>query len=249
MLVNWNLSRNHVHGQVVDLALLLCTKHDSEHTLRPSRFVPIPSYYDQRRLNHSMSAALVSKTKSIYISFAHKNQLLFEGCHYDFQTDSILRELQPRYKSKLVTAQSNCRWPCLCPCWSKPSKLCKNAASRAPPLILNRNPSIVFRNSLWEVISRWCRSTGSNLDPYFAFCSLTNELGMFISYKSIKNPCRVRTTLRCVVFSKTELRCLMSKAIIFDQRFPFKSLGVSFLTFIINLSNLKNENSACGKLV
>ena len=140
MLVNWNLSRNHVHGQVVDLALLLCTKHDSEHTLRPSRFVPIPSYYDQRRLNHSMSAALVSKTKSIYISFAHKNQLLFEGCHYDFQTDSILRELQPRYKSKLVTAQSNCRWPCLCPCWSKPSTccartllLCKNAGSRAPP--------------------------------------------------------------------------------------------------------------------
>ena len=134
-----------------------------------------------------MRAALVCKTKSMEISFPYKNQLLFDGCHYDFQTDSILREWHSRYKSKLVATQSDCCWPCLCPCSSKPSKLrklCKSAASRAKLLELcHWFWTDTFRLSSITAFGKWFpddwRSTGSNLDPHFAFCSLTNELWMF----------------------------------------------------------------------
>ena len=40
--------------------------------------------------------------------------------------------------------------PCVCTRLSNPPKLCRSAAPRAWPLILQSNPSIVFSNSLWE---------------------------------------------------------------------------------------------------
>ena len=85
-----------------------------------------------------MPAALVCKTKSMEFSFAHKNQLLFDGCHYDFQTDSKLREWQPRYKSKLVGSGRYPKQLLLTLSLSsvvQNLKVCKSAASRAPPSI------------------------------------------------------------------------------------------------------------------
>ena len=54
--------------------------------------------------------------------------------------------------------------PCFCACLSYPPLLCRSAASRALPLVLQSNPSIAWRNSLrewlsddWQGLKLWLR--------------------------------------------------------------------------------------------
>ena len=159
-----DLSRRHFLGQVVDLDLLLCTGFDSERSVLILCHALFLCYiFTQRPMN---DRKIEQSDGSCFVL----QQLLADSIEKksDSSRPDIYKALRPCWLSNRVSiarvmahfpqvsrslpvaTAADLETPCVCARPPDPPMLCRSAAPRAWPLILQPNPSIVFSNSLRE---------------------------------------------------------------------------------------------------